>query len=303
MVSIPIIMEWRHFPLYMWAFPERNCGHNTSKDPFSRWKNVQQLATEKNWRSQNTVWLQVHNWIIISRRKEICTWYCVCVVKPSTTPMTTWLTIKGIAFARWNRARHQWQRDHEDPEHFQHSAHEHWHVTAQFSCLLVRFVSSWFTLLRMAQGCCSCHLIHAWDERFSSTLSPPFSSTSSSSRSSFISCTSSRTSSTSLRAVAGLCTPPKRVWTLWTTPTPSHWIHPFGCDASPSVGRVYSRQATARNCENSAVSFVMKYCPISKTFRNPASLQNLLNLSFCDSFSILRKITRTTKWSKLYERF
>ena len=43
----------------------------------------------------------------------------------------------------------------------------------------------------MAQGCCACHLIHAFDERFSSTLSPPFSSSSSSSHSSFISCTSS----------------------------------------------------------------------------------------------------------------
>ena len=41
------------------------------------------------------------------------------------------------------------------------------------------------------------------------------------------------------------------------------------------------------NCENSAVSFVMKYCPISTTFRNPASIQNLLNLSCCDNFSIL----------------
>ena len=38
------------------------------------------------------------------------------------------------------------------------------------------------------------------------------------------------------------------------------WTHPFGCDASSSLGRVYSRQAAARNCENSAVSFVMKYC-------------------------------------------
>ena len=66
----------------------------------------------------------------------------------------------------------------------------------------------------MAQGCCACHLIHACDERFSSTLSPPFSSSSSSSHSSFVSCTSSRTSSTSLRAVASLCTRPKRVWTL-----------------------------------------------------------------------------------------
>ena len=42
----------------------------------------------------------------------------------------------------------------------------------------------------------------------------PFFSTSSSSHSSFISCTSSCTSSTTLRAVASLCTPPKRVWTL-----------------------------------------------------------------------------------------
>ena len=34
------------------------------------------------------------------------------------------------------------------------------------------------------------------------------------------------------------------------------WIHPLGCDASSSLGRVYSRQATASvNCENSAVSF------------------------------------------------
>ena len=64
-------------------------------------------------------------------------------------------------------------------------------------------------------------------------------------------------------------------------------IHPFGCDAPSSLGRVYSRQATASvNCENSAVSFVMKYCPISTTFRNPASIQNLLNLSCCDIFSI-----------------
>ena len=82
------------------------------------------------------------------------------------------------------------------------------------------------TLHRMAQGCCACHLIHACDERFSSTLSPPFSFTSSSSHSSFIICTSSCTSSTALRAVASLCTPPKRVWTLLTTPTSSQVMSP-----------------------------------------------------------------------------
>ena len=35
---------------------------------------------------------------------------------------------------------------------------------------------------------------------------------------------------------------------------------------------MYSRQATAWNCENSAVSFVMKYCPFSTTLRNPACI-------------------------------
>ena len=43
----------------------------------------------------------------------------------------------------------------------------------------------------------------------------------------FISCTPSRTSSTSLRAVASLCTPPKRVWTLWTRPTPSQSTYSY----------------------------------------------------------------------------
>ena len=60
------------------------------------------------------------------------------------------------------------------------------------------------------------------DERISSTLSPPFPSTSSSSHSSLTSCTSLCTSSTTLRAVATLRTSPERRWTLLTTPTSSH---------------------------------------------------------------------------------
>ena len=74
------------------------------------------------------------------------------------------------------------------------------------------------TLHRMAQGCCACHVIHAGDERISSTLSPPFPSTSSSSHSSSIFCTSS----TTLRAVATLRTSPESRWTLLTMPTSSH---------------------------------------------------------------------------------
>ena len=44
------------------------------------------------------VWLQVQKWTTKSRWKEIYTWYYVCVV---------------------DTARHQWQRDHQDLEHFQ----------------------------------------------------------------------------------------------------------------------------------------------------------------------------------------
>ena len=69
------------------------------------------------------------------------------------------------------------------------------------------------------------------------------------------------------------------------------WIQPFGFDASSSLGRVYSRQATVWNCERSPVSFVLKYCPFSTTLRNPASLQNftqfVLLWQLFISFSIL----------------
>ena len=64
-------------------------------------------------------------------------------------------------------------------------------------------------------------------------------------------------------------------------------IQPLDSDVSSFLGKVYSRQATESvNCENSSVTFVMKYCPISTAVRNPASVQNLLNLSCCDNFSI-----------------
>ena len=56
-------------------------------------------------------------------------------------------------------------------------------------------------------------------------------------------------------------------------------IQNLGSDEFSSLGKVYSR-------ENYSVSFVMKYCPTSTVVRNPASVQNLLNLSCCDHFSI-----------------
>ena len=64
-------------------------------------------------------------------------------------------------------------------------------------------------------------------------------------------------------------------------------IQPFGSDVSSSLGKVYSRQPTESvNCKNSSVFVVMKYCPTSTTVKNPVSVQNLLNLTCCDSFSI-----------------
>ena len=41
-------------------------------------------------------------------------------------------------------------------------------------------------------------------------------------------------------------------------------IQPFGSDKSSSLGKVYSRQATASvNCENYSVSFVMRYISLA----------------------------------------
>ena len=75
----------------------------------------------------------------ISREEKFCIWYCKCVVKLSTTPVTSWsralclrggtehdtndiVTIKGIVFAWWNRARHQCES--QDPEKQHEAQHE-----------------------------------------------------------------------------------------------------------------------------------------------------------------------------------
>ena len=63
-------------------------------------------------------------------------------------------------------------------------------------------------------------------------------------------------------------------------------IQPFGSVDFSSRGKVYSRQATdSVNCENSSVCFVMKYCPTSTVFRNPASVQIFNTQSCCESLS------------------
>ena len=63
-------------------------------------------------------------------------------------------------------------------------------------------------------------------------------------------------------------------------------IQPFGSDDFSSLGKVYSRHVTGSvNCENSSVSFVMKYCPTSTVVKNPASVQNLITRFCCESVS------------------
>ena len=95
------------------------------------------------------------------------TWNCVRVVKPNDQDV-----------------RHQWRRDNQD----QHSAHETRHLTkVVFLLVHVVLIFTHCTPHRVAQVVRVSHLIHAWSERHSSTLSSPFHPTSSSPCSSSIS--------------------------------------------------------------------------------------------------------------------
>ena len=84
------------------------------------------------------------------------------------------------------------------------------------------------------------------------------------------------------------------VFTLQVTGCDFQYGSNFGVPSNPtfrirwfsSRGKVYSRQATdSVNCENSSVSFVMKYCPTSTVVRNPASVQIFITRFCCDSLS------------------
>ena len=93
---------------------------------------VQQFDNRWNYRSQNTVWLQV---TIGQQNPER---------KNSTTYV---LRMRGETERQ--DVRHQWQRDHQDPEHLPHSEHEPQHVNDArvIPCAhspVVRFWSAWF---------------------------------------------------------------------------------------------------------------------------------------------------------------
>ena len=132
--------------------------------------------------------------------------YCVCVEKPSTTPMTTWPPRPRAPSTQrtWTSTR-EWCTP--DPMCA-------WSSSQVLVVMIAHHIVAQVSLVRVISW--SSH-----DERISSTLSPPFPSTSSSSHSSPISCTSSCTSTTTLRAVVTLRTSPERRWTPLTTPTSS----------------------------------------------------------------------------------
>ena len=131
-----------------WPAGSNFCKDNTSNDPFSRCQSVQQFGYIWNGRSKNyslTTSAQLDYKI-----QEERTLYLVLRLRGETEHDTSDnVTIKGVASAWWNRARHQWQRDHQDPEHLPKSAHEPQHVndTREIPCAhspVVRFWSSWF---------------------------------------------------------------------------------------------------------------------------------------------------------------
>ena len=94
----------------------RRCKHNTSNDPFSRCKSVQQLATEMN---------DDHR--IQSDYKY----------KSELQNQEGEKSVFGITSAWWHRARHEWQRDHQDPG--TPSTQRTWTLTRE--CAVLLFVS------------------------------------------------------------------------------------------------------------------------------------------------------------------
>ena len=156
----------------------------------------------------------------------------------NTSDTNDYVTIKIIASAWWNRARHQWQRDTKTQSTF-HTAHMNTNTWMQ-AWSQVRRVQQSGSCVMIAHhimGQVSHVRVISWwsrDERISSTLSPPFSSTSWSSHSSLISCTSSCTSSscTTFREVVTLGTSPEKRWTPLTILASSQVMSP-----SPTTSR------------------------------------------------------------------
>ena len=153
-----------------------------------------------------------------SRRKKLCTWNCVCVVKLSwrtqsscwtvrrPTPMTTWKPRATQCTWRPTLTWHTWW------------TRECVRSVSLLSSCSVSAVTHMSCTHRMAQVfACLCHLIHAWSERFfwpPSSLSSSFSHSSSTSSNSCYPSTSPKISSNTVYSAT------KR-WCLMTNPSPT----------------------------------------------------------------------------------
>ena len=125
-----------------------------------------------------------------------------------TTPMTTW-----------------------PPRPWTPTTQRTWTLTRESAVLFVGQVRVVMIHIALRGSRLNC-VAHVISSTHVMSVSPrpwsPFSSSSSSSHSSLISCTSSRTSSTSLKAVASLCTPPKRVLLHTLRDTQIRSMHEIG---------------------------------------------------------------------------
>ena len=159
-------------------------------------------------------------WTTKCRRTEICTWYCVCVVKPSTTPMTTW-----PPRPRTPSTQRTWTLTRECAVLF----------VSQVRVVMIHIALHGSRVLRTSSHpCMKCAvLLRPWI--LHSLLLPhhpihPLSPA-------LPSCTSS----TTLRAVATLCTPLERRWTLLTTPPSSQVMSATPTTSKGDLRRVLHR--------------------------------------------------------------
>ena len=146
------VLSWKKLHWDSCAFPQEittgcavMCEDNTSNEPFSRFK-----CAIIGYKKELTIteYSLTTNFKVDYKIQKVRILCLVLRLHGETEHDTNDIvTIKGIASAWWNRARHQWQRDHQDPEHFTHSAHEHQHVNASvIPCAhspVVRFLLSY----------------------------------------------------------------------------------------------------------------------------------------------------------------
>ena len=102
-----------------------------------------------------------------SRRKELCTWNCVCVVKWSwRIKPSCWTVRRPTPMTTWNQDQH---KAHETRQ-WRDTLGEHVNVRVMLVFFVLDLVLLSHSFLahiaRLKMSKCLSHLIHAWSERF-----------------------------------------------------------------------------------------------------------------------------------------